>query len=92
MIIAIKKSINDWSNAVRKQKWMQYINEVEKFSGFPHFFGVYLREKETFNLLLEILSGLPDKQADTKWDEKEVQASQRLLKIVSDILYMENSQ
>jgi len=52
MIIAIKKSISDWSNAVRKEKWMQYINEVEKFSGFPHFFGVYLREQETFNLLL----------------------------------------
>jgi hypothetical protein len=71
---------------------MQYINEVEKFSGFPHFFGVYLREKETFNLLLNILSGLPDKETDASWDEREVQASQRLLKIISDILNMENSQ
>lgn len=70
MIKAIKKSVGDWKNAARKEKWLQYINELQKFSGFPHFFGVYLREKETFDLLLELLSGLPDKETDTKWDEK----------------------
>ena len=43
-------------------------------------------------MLLQLLSGLPDKEADVKWDEKEAQSSQRLLKIVSDILNMENSQ
>ena len=52
MIKAIQKSISDWTNVVRKEKWTQYVNELEKFSGFPHFFGVYLREKDTFNLLL----------------------------------------
>lgn len=26
MIKAIKKSINDWNNVARKEKWMQYIN------------------------------------------------------------------
>jgi len=28
MIKAIKKSIGDWKNAARKEKWLQYINEL----------------------------------------------------------------
>jgi hypothetical protein len=28
MIKAIKKSISEWSNASRKEKWMQYISEL----------------------------------------------------------------
>jgi len=40
-------------------------------------------------LLLDLLSGLPDKETDAKWDQLEVVSSQKLLKIVSDILSMD---
>jgi hypothetical protein len=44
---------------------------------------MYLKDKETFALLFNLLAGLPDKETDVKWDELESAASQKLLKIVS---------
>jgi hypothetical protein len=69
MIIVIKKSIEGWKNKPRMEKWLQYMNELENFSHFPHFFAIYLKDKDTFNLLFNLLAGLPDKETDTKWDE-----------------------
>lgn len=60
MIKVIKKSLEGWKNKERKEKWYQYVLELEKFSSFPHFFGMYLKDSETFDLLFKLLSGLPD--------------------------------
>jgi hypothetical protein len=50
-----------------------------------------LKDKDTFKLLLDLLSGLPDRETDGKWDELEVASSQKLLKIVADILSMDRT-
>lgn len=68
MIKVIKKSLEGWKNKERKEKWHQYVLELEKFSSFPHFFGMYLKDSETFDLLFKLLSGLPDTEQDKKWD------------------------
>lgn len=83
MIKVIKKSIEGWKNKVRMEKWLQYVTELENFSQFPHFFAIYLKDKQTFDLLFNLLAGLPDKQTDNKWDELESSSSQKLLRIVS---------
>lgn len=57
--------------------------ELEKFSSFPHFFGMYLKDNETFDLLFKLLSGLPDTEQDKKWDELESKSTQKLLKIIA---------
>lgn len=44
MIKVIKKSVESWDNKDRKEKWLQYVLELEKFSEFPHFFGMYLKD------------------------------------------------
>lgn len=44
MIKVLKKSIEGWKNVARKEKWSQYVVELEKFSNFPHFFGMYLKD------------------------------------------------
>jgi hypothetical protein len=61
MIKVIKKSIESWKNKQRMEKWLQYVIELENFSHFPHFFAIYLKDKETFRLLFNLLAGLPDK-------------------------------
>lgn len=60
MIKVIKKSIGEWKNKERRDKWSQYALELEKFSSFPHFFGMYLKDPETFKLLFDLLAALPD--------------------------------
>lgn len=60
MIKVIKKSIESWKNKDRREKWYQYVLELERFSSFPHFFGMYLKDSETLDLLFKLLSGLPD--------------------------------
>lgn len=52
---------------------------------------MYLKDNETFDLLFKLLSGLPDTEQDKKWDELEAKSSQKLLKIVSDILSMDKT-
>ena len=73
------------------EKWSQYVSELEKFSEFPHFFGMYLKDQETFDLLFKLMSGMPDTDKDKKWDEVESKASQKLLKIISEILSVDKT-
>lgn len=52
---------------------------------------MYLKDKETVPLLFNILAGLPDKETDKKWDDLETTASQKLLKIVAEILRVDKT-
>lgn len=65
------------------KRWKQYVHQLKHFSHFPQFFAVYMKEKDTTNLLLSILMGLPDKQDAKKWEEEETQATKNLYKNLS---------
>lgn len=45
MLKVIKLSVDSWENKERKEKWSQYVVELERFSEFPHFFGMYLKDQ-----------------------------------------------
>ena len=67
------------------------MTELQSFSKFPHFFSMYLKDKETVPLLFSILAGVPDKETDKKWDDLETTSSQKLLRILAEILRMDKT-
>jgi hypothetical protein len=62
LIEVVSKLISGWKNEARSKKWLQYIQELQSFSCFPYFFSLYMKEKETVDLLFNLLAGLPDKE------------------------------
>lgn len=52
---------------------------------------MYLKDSETMDLLFKLLSGLPDTDKDKKWDEMEAKSTQKLLKIVAEILSVDKT-
>ena len=91
MISVISNGIKAWKKEDMAKRWQQYIEELKSFSNFPQFFSVYMKEKETLQLLLDILVGLPDKEEPKKWQEMENKAIKQLYKIVSDVLNLDNT-
>lgn len=85
----MESGISSWKNLEVARKWKQYVQELKNFSSFPRFFAVYMKEKETIDLLLNILIGLPDKEDNKKWQEMESKATKNLYKNVSDVLSLD---
>lgn len=91
LIYVVESGISSWKNVEIAKKWKQYVQELKNFSNFPRFFSVYMKEKDTIDLLLNILIGLPDKEDAKKWQEMESKATKNLYKNVSDVLSLDNT-
>ena len=63
--------VKNWQNAEQSKIWLQYLNELESFSCFPVFSSIYMAKQDNVQLLFDLLSGLPDKEDNKKWIEKE---------------------
>lgn len=66
IIEVILKSLETWKNKERMQHWRQYIQELFSFSQLPHFFGLFMKNKEGLELLFQLLAGMPDEDPSSQ--------------------------
>lgn len=78
IIDTIIEQTSQWKNQKRAQNWKVYVAELKSFSSLPHFFGLFMKNKECVELLFSLMAGLPDqdekeqKKKDKKdWDKEE---------------------
>lgn len=98
----ILKSLTNWKNKERAKRWFQFIQELSSFSALPHFFGLYMKNKDCIELLFNLLAGLPDEDSkgaskaqtsasgSRKWDEEESKAVKHSYQILSDVFRVDN--
>lgn len=91
LIEVVSTRIAGWKNQDRAKKWMQYIQELKSFSSFPYFFSMYMKEKQTVDMLLNLLVGLPDREDVKKWQDMESKSIKQLYKIVAEVLLLDRS-
>lgn len=60
IIDVIIKALTMWKNKEKAQKWFVWVQELSSFSSLPHFFGLFMKNKECIDLLFQILAGTPD--------------------------------
>jgi|JI6StandDraft_1071083.scaffolds.fasta_scaffold05047_10 hypothetical protein len=53
--------------------------------------SMYMKEKETVDLLLNLLVGLPDREDPKKWQDMETKSIRQLYKIVAEVLLLDRS-
>ena len=97
----ILKSLTNWRNKERAKRWHQFVQELSVFSALPHFFGLYMKNKECIELLFNLLTGLPDEDSKAnraqnaaagsrRWDEEESKALKHSLQILADVFRVDN--
>lgn len=71
IIEVILKSLTLWKNKELATRWFAWIKELSSFSKLPHFFGLFIKNKDCIELLFQILAGVPDEEVDEKEKDKK---------------------
>ena len=101
IIDVILKSLSLWKNKDRAAKWFVWVKELSSFSNLPHFFGLFIKNKECVELLFQILAGVPDEEVvknlkgvalkeSKKWEEEENKAVKFSYQILADVFRVDN--
>ena len=105
IIEVILKSLTLWKNKDLATRWFTWIKELSSFSRLPHFFGLFIKNKDCIELLFQILAGLPDEEDNEKdkkpvpkgtkpeakkWDLQEQMAIKYSYQILADVFRVDN--
>lgn len=89
LIAVAIKSLQQWLDKEKREKWTSWLRELETFSVLPNFFGLFMKSKECMDLFIKVLTGAPDEDRDSdskkKWEEEEQKAMRFCYNILSEV-------
>ena len=92
MITVLKGCVKNWTNSEQSNIWGQYLKELESYSCFPVFSSLYMTKQANVGLLFDLLLGLPDKQDNKKWLQKQKESVKDLYLIIKDVFAVKGQQ
>lgn len=83
----VVKNLTRWKNKQKAERWFAWVKELATFSKMPFFFKLFMRNQSCFELLFEIVRGLPDSGSDSSkdWEAEEQRAVKYCYLILAEV-------
>ena len=94
LITVAISNIEKWKKQDLKAKWTKWITDLQNLSDFPNFFEAFIKNKDSIELLFQILANKPDEEAQRseenakKWEEKELNSHKHIYQALADSFKM----